>query len=165
MLGRLIITFIFSLFVLQSFSQKVSRQNDSLFVNGIKISNPEYTFKWEFLLSDIPSDKLQNFKLKKRSKRNLEIRFDSALFFNNLIFENVIIKCQYRKSDNLYIIKEFIGMVDLITVEKLSPYFDVKYLGWVSYPKEEPLYRFRLDKNKSLGTIVIDRAKDYNLIF
>ncbi|MBL0145412.1 MAG: hypothetical protein IPP48_06295 [Chitinophagaceae bacterium] len=75
------------------------------------------------------------------------IKFDSV-FFNEFLFKRVIVKGTKKKSDDKFKMREFIGIVDFATLDKMVAFFNYTWKGWVVFPKENPLYKFRLFKNK-----------------
>ena len=139
------------------FSQDSVENKKFLFVNGVQLEKPNYNFKWSFHINDIPTEKFINYQVDKMTMKTWTlIKFDSVLF-NQFLFKRVIVKATKRKSDDKFNMREFIGIVDFETLEKMATYFDYDWKGWVFYPKQNPLYKLRLYKDKNEGAIIIDR--------
>lgn len=83
------------------------------------------------------------------------IKVDSA-FLNEFLLNRVIIKVTKKKNEDKLKMREFIGIVDFETLNKMAAFFNYHWQGWIFYPKENPLYKFRLYKDKKEGGIVID---------
>ena len=152
----IIATILTSLVFFPSFAQNSSRKNDSVFVNGIQFNQPSFDLTWQFSLDQIPANKLKNYQVKKRRWGSVEIKFDSILILDNFFIQKVKILGQLKGKTDKYKIIGFAGLIDLETLEKMEAFFNYyKYLGWVTYPKTNPNYKFRLIKDKNDGGIAI----------
>ena len=138
--------------------QKNISKNDSLFLNGFSLADPKYTFQWNFQLNNIPKEKFKNFRIERKGSTVVHVKFDSALFGDAILLNHVIIKGKNKKNKDDFTTYEFIGLTDYETINKLALHFDYNWNGWIFYPKEKPLYKFRLAKDKqNIWGIVIDK--------
>lgn len=139
------------------FSQNNLINNKSIFLDGVRLEKPNYNFQWSFQLNDIPKEKFQNYRFHRKGMSEwAHIKFDSVLFLNKFLLSRVIVKVIKTKKDNEFKMKEFIGIVDFATLNKIETFFNYKWNGWIIYPSENPLYKFKLYRNKSEGAILID---------
>jgi len=140
----------------ECFSQDSVENKSSIFLNGVQLEKPNYNFEWSFKIDDIPKEKFTNYQVDKKSMSAwTHIKFDSV-FFNGFLFKHVIVKVTKKKDDDKFRMREFIGIVDVETLDKMVAFFNYKWKGWISYPKGTPLYLFRFFKDKKEVGIVID---------
>lgn len=142
---------------IQCFSQDSVKNERSLFLHGVQLEKPDYNFTWSFKIDDIPKEKFTRYQVNKKGmSARTHITFDS-IFFNGFLFRKVIVKVTKKKKDDAYNMREFIGIVDFETLDKMTSFFSYNGQGWIFYSKENYLYRFRLFRHKTEGGIVIDR--------
>jgi hypothetical protein len=91
------------------FSQGSNRENDSLFLSGIQLTNPDYQFRWKLKLDEIPTKRFKNYKVGKQSflgSLRGYIAFDSATFLNRFVLSHVIVKVFKQKKVNNFQLTE-----------------------------------------------------------
>ena len=153
------IIFIINLLILNfaCFGQDTLENKSSIFFDGVHLEKPKYNFQWSFQINDIPEEKFINYQVDKKSIGVwTHIKFDS-IFFNEFLLKRVIVKTTKKKGEEKLKMREFIGIVDFKTLAKMTTFFNYNWKGWIFYPKENPLYRFRFHKDKKEGFIVIER--------
>ncbi|MBP6430867.1 MAG: hypothetical protein KA319_03790 [Ferruginibacter sp.] len=141
-------------------SQNNTESNRAIFLNGVQFEKPDYNFKFNFKIEDIPKNRFLNYKVHKKGIGGgwTHIEFDSV-YLNGFLLTHVIVKSTKRKNHETYLIKEFVGFIDFETRNKMAAYFGYDRKGWMYYPKEKPSYKFFLYKDKRMASIVLQPFK------
>jgi hypothetical protein len=151
-----LLLFLISLILLKSsiIAQNRLRLNDSLFINGISLTKPNHIFQWK-VLEDYSLEKSipDVIITKKENRRFIRFKFDSALFLSNIWLDHVGVWYIKRKKEKILKMTGFMGLVNNENLEKLSKIFEYNWKngGWIFYPKENPIYHFKLYKVKGGG--------------
>jgi hypothetical protein len=150
----LLILISFILLKSSTIAQNRVRLNDSLFINGIPLMKPNHIFKWK-VLEDYSFEKsIQDVIINKKVyNRAIRFKFDSALFLSNIWLDHLVVWYSKKNKEKVLKMTSFSALINDENLEKLTKIFEYNLNtgGWIFYPKQNPIYHFKLYKIKGGG--------------